>query len=503
MKLKFRQNHIIIAMLFLLMATPISAAKKGIIVKGDQSIYDATKKLVNTEESVVKGCRKFEYIKDKILMRTTFLDLNWPKQNQHVKLRSNPKVVDEKEYLKILYQYNFFDNFTYKQGCFRNEIKQFSLALSKNKTKVVRIDKVTNLMWNEHYSDKLTLDEAKRILSSLNKENYLSYNDWRMPTLEEIASLYTDSGHVFRHSKVSAWVSDEFPDKDLHWVGGVRYNSSFVEPFETIKGNKVKIQKLKLLMVRNQPPPYPIPPSDFDEKDGLCEHWEQYNADQKLIRKPDSPEWPDNINSIKLRSTPIKYLNRSMTDFQIKEDTIKIDKGSLEYELSQIGFNFLYADVQCFKNYYIDVNADVLVDLATNLMWQKGSSRTISEYKHITKKEEYIIQLNKDNFNGFNDWRIPTTPEVSSLIEGTNYGKYKIHLNKLFNPNYTSFHVSDKFSYSDNLSREKEISVSAGKRRGIGLSQHRGKLIENIKAVRTLTAEEVQSYCQQKGVTCQ
>lgn len=57
---------------------------------------------------------------------------------------------------------------------------------------------------------------------------------------------------------------------------------------------------------------------------------------------------------------------------------------------------------------------DVVIDHATGLMWQKSGSKEKLTYK---KAQTYIQKLNQEHFAGYNNWRIPTLPELLSLLE--------------------------------------------------------------------------------------
>jgi hypothetical protein len=57
---------------------------------------------------------------------------------------------------------------------------------------------------------------------------------------------------------------------------------------------------------------------------------------------------------------------------------------------------------------------DVVVDHATGLMWQKAGSEQELTYQDA---QTYVEQLNQAKFAGFADWRLPTIPELMSLIE--------------------------------------------------------------------------------------
>lgn len=61
------------------------------------------------------------------------------------------------------------------------------------------------------------------------------------------------------------------------------------------------------------------------------------------------------------------------------------------------------------------INIDKLViDHTTGLMWQQGGSDKDFTFSNA---QEYVNQLNRDKFTGFNDWRLPTLEEAMSLME--------------------------------------------------------------------------------------
>ncbi len=58
----------------------------------------------------------------------------------------------------------------------------------------------------------------------------------------------------------------------------------------------------------------------------------------------------------------------------------------------------------------------VVIDRATGLMWHPSGS-----YEYMKRKEvkKWIRGLNRTGYAGYNDWRVPTVEEASSLLEAS------------------------------------------------------------------------------------
>ncbi len=56
----------------------------------------------------------------------------------------------------------------------------------------------------------------------------------------------------------------------------------------------------------------------------------------------------------------------------------------------------------------------VVADHATGLFWQQSGS---SNYMMYADAEKHIVELNKNRFAGYDDWRSPTLEEAMSLME--------------------------------------------------------------------------------------
>ena len=123
----------------------------------------------------------------------------------------------------------------------------------------VVVDNATGLMWHQSGADDCLLgesmkwDETKRWLKKLNKSGYAGYQDWRLPTVDEAASLLESSDMngnlyidpVFSKNQRWIWTGDKFGSKKNAWcvdfidgcvLWGHYINSSyFVRPVRSVE----------------------------------------------------------------------------------------------------------------------------------------------------------------------------------------------------------------------------------------------------------------------------
>ena len=65
------------------------------------------------------------------------------------------------------------------------------------------------------------------------------------------------------------------------------------------------------------------------------------------------------------------------------------------------------------KHEYRNNGDGTVSDLKSGLMWQKaGSDALIYE-----EARAYVVKLNREQFGGYDDWRLPTTEELTDLVE--------------------------------------------------------------------------------------
>jgi uncharacterized caspase-like protein len=80
-----------------------------------------------------------------------------------------------------------------------------------------------------------------------------------------------------------------------------------------------------------------------------------------------------------------------------------------------------------FDNDLVDNGDGTVTDRVTALMWQKdGSSSSIKRRRAFA----YVKKLNKDQFAGYSDWRLPTVDELASLLSKNKTNG--IHIDVLF-----------------------------------------------------------------------
>lgn len=174
-----------------------------------------------------------------------------------VNLRSSYGNYTRDDINEMLKKYNFFDRCKNKTGDFANDYELREI----NGDKVV-IDNATGIMW--HWSDAengkiATWTKAKQWINDLNKRGYAGYYDWRLPTVEEAASLLEPGkksgdlyiGPVFDEKQKRIWTGDSkgpewewYVSFDFGIVDCCRfYNHSFyVRPVRTSKGNTARTQ---------------------------------------------------------------------------------------------------------------------------------------------------------------------------------------------------------------------------------------------------------------------
>ncbi len=111
-----------------------------------------------------------------------------------INLRSDPVDFtnrDLSEVADIFRKYNFFcKKYDWNQE-FSNEEGDFKNDFQDNDDGTVT-DRATRLMWQKGHSPEYgRWEDAKLYIEKLNQERFAGYSDWRLPTIEELASIIT------------------------------------------------------------------------------------------------------------------------------------------------------------------------------------------------------------------------------------------------------------------------------------------------------------------------
>ncbi|GEA60775.1 Lcl C-terminal domain-containing protein [Vibrio comitans] len=66
------------------------------------------------------------------------------------------------------------------------------------------------------------------------------------------------------------------------------------------------------------------------------------------------------------------------------------------------------------NNHFIDNNNGTVSDAATQLMWSKQDSQTAMDW---SDSKDWIATLNKEEYLGYNDWRLPDIKELQTIVD--------------------------------------------------------------------------------------
>ncbi len=178
-----------------------------------------------TGRHVDQAISKMERLKEGLTLKD--LEKAKPKRTHH--LRAAYKTLSFEEVEAMIKRYRFFDDSFNKSGNFRSLFEKQAI-----KGGTVIVDHKTGLMWHPSGSKSVKLKKTGRWIKSLNRRKYAGFSDWRLPTLEEAASLprrnknsrglYLDP--IFTGNQKRMWTGDRFGSKG-RWV--VRLYSGVVK----------------------------------------------------------------------------------------------------------------------------------------------------------------------------------------------------------------------------------------------------------------------------------
>ena len=154
------------------------------------------------------------------------------KKDEMTKLRSNFIEISIEEVKSDIIKKNLRDYLWNSNGEYNNEFELKTIGYDN-----VIIDNTSGLMWHQSGSLKyMTWSEAKEWIKKFNSSNYAYYNDWRLPTIEEAASLIENS---INDDKL--YISGLFSkEQESIWTGDIRdsaeYNNAWYVTFYSDAG---------------------------------------------------------------------------------------------------------------------------------------------------------------------------------------------------------------------------------------------------------------------------
>jgi len=110
-------------------------------------------------------------------------------------------------------------------------------------------------------------------------------------------------------------------------------------------------------------------------------------------------------------------------------------------------FNFFDRDMNPSGNgikHEYEHRGELVFDRATDLVWQQNGSK---EQMSFTIAKKYVHRLNREEFEGFSDWRLPTLEEAMSLMEPSKKN-CDLHIDPIFDNTQRWIWTADKESYS-------------------------------------------------------
>ena len=134
--------------------------------------------------------------------------------SSRVTLRSSYKTLSASEVKSMLKRRGFFAKHANPSGDFRNDFRSKTISGVK-----VVIDRATALMWHQGGSSSyMRFEKAKEWIRDLNRRGYAGHYDWRLPTLEEAASILESSkmngnlyiDPVFSEKQTFIWTGDKY-----------------------------------------------------------------------------------------------------------------------------------------------------------------------------------------------------------------------------------------------------------------------------------------------------
>lgn len=230
-------------------------------------------------------------------------------------------------------------------------------------------DLVTGLTWQRSPDtdgdgkitsrDKLTLTQAHALAAKLNAAKFGGFNDWRVPSIKELYSLFNASGTDPSGPTMNAETSRLTAFLDTKY-----FNFAYGD---TTAGERV-----------------------IDS---------QYISSTKYVGQ--SPRGGGKLFGV------------NFADGRIKGYDIQMPGGKSEKTFFAI---CVRGNPAYGKNDFVDNQDQTITDRATGLTWSKGDSGQGMNWQAALA---WVQKKNAENYLGHNDWRLPSIKELQSIVDYT------------------------------------------------------------------------------------
>jgi len=145
-------------------------------------------------------------------------------KNAMFRLRREPRQnLTEEDVQRMIKQYGFYCSGTWPWS--NPEGKGLENYFTTPHAGETVLDGATGLLWQRSGSPvPMTFTEAQKYIAELNRQKFVGYNDWRLPTLDEAMSIVEPAGKrdlyidaKFNAKQLLIWISDHY-SAELVWV---------------------------------------------------------------------------------------------------------------------------------------------------------------------------------------------------------------------------------------------------------------------------------------------
>ena len=167
-------------------------------------------------------------------------------ERKPVHLRDTARTLTPKDVKAVLDKYGFYATCWNYNGDFCNPEGDFENDFSENHDGTLT-DRATGLMWQQGgSSEPVTWQETKTYVEEVNRKAFAGYSDWRLPSVEELASLMEKSWQnndlfidpAFDKAQRSIWSVDT-RDMDTAWKAN--FHMGFILHFPKTTKNFVRL----------------------------------------------------------------------------------------------------------------------------------------------------------------------------------------------------------------------------------------------------------------------